>query len=161
MSYKDKMIKLFRQFEQENGQIPVSTNEVAAWAIENNLWAPRPQDVRKLCAADMADALRQEMRTDANGITYRAKHCVRKSEGGVQLVLWADIDSSAPRSFMAKSFAQRRRGIVDDCYQLKCDIDHFNNERSPEAPIQKCFDFTDDVAEREAADHAKRKKKAS
>lgn len=101
--------------------------------------------------------MRQEMRTDANGITYRAKHCVRKSENGVQLVLWGDIDKM-PKPFMEKSFAQRRRGIADDCYQLKNDIDHFNNERSPDCLVQTSFDFSDDVEEMAAADRIKKKK---
>lgn len=64
--------------------------------------------------------------------------------------LWADIDN-APRSFMEKSFSQRRKAIADDCFQVKQDVDHFNDENPTEFPIQIVLDFTDDVAEMEAA----------
>lgn len=52
---------------------------------------------------------------------------------------------------MEKSFSQRRKSIADDCFQIKQDIDHFNDENPDELPIQMVLDFTDDVAEMEAA----------
>lgn len=64
--------------------------------------------------------------------------------------MWADIDT-APRSFLEKSFGQRRKSIADDCFQIKQDVDHFNDEHPDEDPIQMIIDFMDDVAEMEAA----------
>ncbi|KAK0360602.1 hypothetical protein LTR94_026679, partial [Friedmanniomyces endolithicus] len=96
--------------------------------------------------------LRQEKRIDAKGRRYRAKHSVRTWIGGQQLSLWADIDT-APREFLEKSFGQRRQAIVGDCFQIKQDIDHFNDEHPGEQPIQIILDFTDDVAEMEAGQH--------
>ena len=46
-----------------------------------------------------------------------------------------------------KSFAQRRHQIVDDCVQLKTDVDVYNDKRNPAEPIQIPLDFTLDVAE--------------
>ena len=43
--------------------------------------------------------------------------------------------------------ADRRRQIVGDCRQLKTDVDSFNENRIPDAPIQLVLDFTADVAE--------------
>lgn len=57
----------------------------------------------------------------------------------------------APRSFLEKSFGQCRKSIADDCFQVKQDVDHFNDEHPEEMPIQMIIDFTDDVAEMEAA----------
>ena len=51
---------------------------------------------------------------------------------------------------MERSFAQRRKGIVSDCFQIKQDVDHFNETRGGERPIQMVIDFTDDVSEMEA-----------
>ena len=66
--------------------------------------------------------------------------------------MWADIDKNASHSFMSKSISQRRRSIADDCFSIKMDADHYS-EAHPEAPpIQPVLDFTDDVAEREAAE---------
>jgi hypothetical protein len=54
---------------------------------------------------------------------------------------------------MEKSIGQRRRSIVDDCFQMKMDADHFNEANPDKEPIQPVLDFTDDVAEREALEN--------
>lgn len=144
------MQAIFDRYTEEVDFSPVSLDNVAAWAIEQGLYRPQPRDVVKLCREALAESLRQEKRIDAQGRKYRAKHSVRTNIGGVQLSLWADIDN-APRSFMEKSFSQRRKAIADDCFQVKQDVDHFNDENPTELPIQIVLDFTDDVAEMEAA----------
>lgn len=144
------MQAIFDRYTEEVDSSPVSLDNVAAWAIEQGLYRPQPRDVVKLCREALAESLRQKKRIDAQGRKYRAKHSVRTNIGGVQLSLWADIDN-APRSFMEKSFSQRRKAIADDCFQVKQDVDHFNDENPTELPIQIVLDFTDDVAEMEAA----------
>lgn len=148
--FSEQMQAIFDRYTEEVDSSPVSLDNVAAWAIEQGLYRPAPRDVIKLCREALADSLRQEKRVDAKGRKYRAKHSVRTNIGGVQLSLWADIDD-APRLFMEKSFSQRRKSIADDCFQIKQDIDHFNDENLDEMPIQIVLDFTDDVAEMEAA----------
>lgn len=148
--FSEQMQAIFDRYTVEVDSSPVSLDNVAAWAIEHGLYRPAPRDVVKLCREALAESLRQEKRTDAKGRRYRAKHSVRTNVGGLQLSLWADIDN-APRSFMEKSFGQRRKAIADDCFQVKQDVDHFNDENADEAPIQIVLDFTDDVAEMEAA----------
>lgn len=148
--FSEQMQAIFDRYTEEVDPSPVSLDSVAAWAIELGLYRPYPRDVVKLCREALAESLRQEKRVDAKGRRYRAKHSVRTNIGGVQLSLWADIDN-APRLFMEKSFSQRRKAIADDCFQVKQDVDHFNDENPTELPIQIVLDFTDDVAEMEAA----------
>ena len=148
-NYTEQLQAVFEQYTNEMGTAPVSLDAVAEWAVARGLFFPPARSVVKLCREALADSLRQEKRVDADGRIYRAKHSTRTSVGGVQLTLWADIDS-APRSFLEQSFAQRRKGIAADCYQIKQDVDHFNAERAAESPIQMILDFTDDVAEMEA-----------
>lgn len=148
--FSEQMQAIFDRYTEEVDSSPVSLDNVAAWAIEQGLYRPQPRDVVKLCREALAESLRQEKRIDAQGRKYRAKHSVRTNIGGVQLSLWADIDN-APRSFMEKSFSQRRKAIADDCFQVKQDVDHFNDDNPTELPIQIVLDFTDDVAEMEAA----------
>jgi SpoVK/Ycf46/Vps4 family AAA+-type ATPase len=149
-AFSEQMQAIFDRFTEEVSTDPVSLDEVAAWAIERGLYRPAPRDIVKICRDALADSLRQEKRVDAKGRKYRAKHSIRAWIEGQQLSLWADIDT-APRSFMEKSFGQRRKSIVDDCFQIKQDVDHFNDEHLEEEPIQMIIDFTDDVAEIEAA----------
>jgi hypothetical protein len=51
---------------------------------------------------------------------------------------------------MAIDFQQRRQQIVRDCRQLKTDVDSYNENKTPRAPIQMVFDFTEDLRELEA-----------
>lgn len=60
------------------------------------------------------------------------------------------MPSLRAQGFMEKSIGQRRRSIVEVCFQMKMDADHFNEANPDKEPIQPVLDFTDDVAEREA-----------
>lgn len=148
-NFSEQMQKIFEDYTAEVGHQPVSLDVVAEWAVSNNRFQPGPMSVVKLCREALADSLRQEKRLDDEGRWYRAKHPVRKSVGGVQLTLWAAIDT-APRVHMEESFAQRRRSIVNDCFQVKQDVDHYNEYRGGDRPLQMILDFSEDVAELEA-----------
>jgi hypothetical protein len=103
------------------------------------------RDVINQLSDEIANAWREEYRTDRLGRRYRAKHAVR-GYGPQQHTLWADMDT-APRLHMERAFSQRRHQIVGDCVQLKTDIDVFNDKRSDEEPFNLVLDFRDDVAE--------------
>jgi hypothetical protein len=148
---------IFDAYVSEVGAEPVSLDIVAEWAIERRLYWPEPRSVVKLCREALAASLRQEKRIDGKGRSYRAKHSMRQNVGGIQLTLWADIDT-APRVFMEQSFAQRRKGIADDCFQIKQDVDHFNDERGGGNPLPLVLDFSDDVLELEAAREVERRR---
>lgn len=128
---------------------PVSLDEVAEWALGEGLFSPEPRDLKKICRDAIAQGARAQKRFDGKR-WYRAKHSLRTNVGGVQLSLWADIDKNASHGFMEKSIGQRRRSIVDDCFQMKMDADHFNEANPEFDPIQPVLDFTEDVDEREA-----------
>lgn len=149
-NFAEQMRRLFEEYTAEMGGQPVSLDQVAEWAVSMGRYQPEPRSVLKLCREALANSLREEKRIDQEGREYRAKHSVRESIGGTQLTLWGDIDT-APRVFMEKSFAQRRKGIAADCYQIKQDVDHFNDERAGSNPWQIVLDFSEDVAEMEAA----------
>ncbi|MBM3476718.1 MAG: hypothetical protein FJX75_25885 [Armatimonadetes bacterium] len=51
---------------------------------------------------------------------------------------------------MVSAFQQRRRVIASECKQLKTDVDSYNDNHNTGDPVQLVFDFTDDIAEREA-----------
>lgn len=149
-TFKEQNVEILDRYLEEVTDQPVSLDEVAEWALKNRLFIPRPQDIRKVCRDAIAEGARAQKRFDGKR-WYRAKHAVRTNVGGVQLNLWADIDRNASHSFMSKSIAQRRRSIADDCYSMKMDADHYSEVHPELQPIQPVLDFTDDVAEREAA----------
>ncbi|HKZ53833.1 MAG TPA: hypothetical protein VJ123_00020 [Anaerolineales bacterium] len=125
--------------------MPTTTRQMAAWAVREKRWAPHPSSLISQCAADLAEAMREEYIVDPQGRRVRAKHAARVE----QAVLWDDI-RTAPRDHMEIAFKQRRHQIVGDCRQLKADVDSFNENRSSADPIQMSFDFTNDLLELEA-----------
>jgi hypothetical protein len=151
-TYTERLQHIWKRYEAAGMPTPATTREVAAWAIEHRLWEPHRADIIAQCAEDLAKALREEYRTDRRGRRYRAKHAVRISQGGQQMTFWADIDN-APREHMEKAFAQRRAQIVGDCYQLKTDVDCYNDVHASEPPIQIILDFSQDVEELQSLDN--------
>jgi len=146
MSYKESLQSLFQRYCEETGRTgPLDPNDVAGWAISNKLWQPRPRDTANILAKDLADAWREEYRTDRLGRRYRAKHAVR-GFGPKQPTLWADMET-AQRSHMERAFSQRRHQIVGDCLQLKTDADVYNDRHPEQESLTIPLDFTDDVAE--------------
>jgi hypothetical protein len=148
----EQFADILDQYLHEVNSDPVSLDEVAEWAINEGLFRPEPRDLKKICRDAIAQGARSQKRFDGKR-WYRAKHSVRSNVGGIQLSLWADIDKNASHGFMEKSIGQRRRSIVDDCFQMKMDADHFNEANPDKEPIQPVLDFTDDVAEREALEN--------
>jgi hypothetical protein len=146
-----QMVDIFDRYAEEVDAGPTALEDVATWAVQQGLFKPMPRSIVQMCKEALADSLRQQKRVDAQGRKYRAKHSVRIVEGGVQYNLWADIDRNPPRSFMEKSFAQRRKSIADDCFQAKMDIDHYNEAHPDQPAIQLVLRFEEDVAEMEAA----------
>jgi hypothetical protein len=112
--YHERLQGLFHQFEAKESQQPVTAREAVAWAVANG-FLPPPVRVDPLdrLAEEMAQALREEYRTDKYGQRYRVNHAVRTSDKGIQTTLWADMDY-APRPHMEKAFAQRRKQVVGD-----------------------------------------------
>jgi hypothetical protein len=110
----------------------------------------------------MKEALRSETRTDDKGRQYRANAAITiTADGGIQESLWGDVDlGSTPDDFRIENFGQRRKGVVDDLDKLKIDVDHYNDSH-PGKPYQLVLEFTDDLAERQAARDMEKDKKAA
>ena len=56
---------------------PVSSREVAEWAIETGKWKQHPAAILRQCADELSDAMREEYIKDAQGRTIRSKHVAR------------------------------------------------------------------------------------
>lgn len=138
----------------DNGVI--DPHDLAQWAYNNGYHRPNNKTIIDAIAADITKVFREEYRTDKHGRRYRAKHAVKESRNKKQYSLWADMDDpNAPHEHFQKSFGQRRLQIVGDCYQLKTDVDVYNDKRQQEEPIQIILDFTIDIEEIEYAKNPK------
>jgi hypothetical protein len=70
----------------------------------------------------------------------------------IKSAVWNDI-TTAPPEHMLASLQHRRMGIADDCWQLKQDLDSYDDNWNPGERIQIWFDFMEDMEERELSAH--------
>lgn len=154
-NYKEQLLRAWEQFEAETGADAINPDDFVTWAMENEKWRPRPQDVRKILKKEMTTALRQVMRENENGVTYRAKQCVKVLEDGEQIPLWFDVDFGGTERLRRRAARQRRDAIAADVFRARSDVDHMNFKFPSEKPIQFHLDFTEDYEERRAIEKMK------
>ena len=147
-TYTEQLQTIANRYIEETQATVVAAREIAAWAIQNGLWAPQPSALVKQCAEELARAMREEYMTDPQGRRVRSKHVAIREQDGEQIPLWADM-RTAGRDHMELAFQQRRRQIVGDCRQLKADVDSYNDNYNGGEPVQIVFDFSEDLEEAE------------
>jgi len=143
-------IEIVERYIAAGHEWPTTSKRIAEWAIQNKEWTAPHASLVNLCADQLARTMSEQYITDSQGRRVRAKHVVRTQDGSKQLYLWDDI-RTANHEHMEIAFQQRRQQIVADCFQLKTDVDSYNENRKPESPIQMVFDFTYDLIELEFA----------
>ncbi|WP_439638336.1 hypothetical protein [Nevskia sp.] len=148
-TYQERLQSIFHKYEAETGEQFATTSDVVAWAVKSGLLVAPPVDPYAKLAEEMSAALRAEYKIDPLGRKYRVNHNVRERHGGVQYSIWS-TGENAPRGFMVKSVAQRRKGIAADCVSLKNDVDVYNDSKPHQEPIPLHLDFTHDVEEAQA-----------
>jgi len=144
----ERFQSVWHHYESARGHQPIGAREAVEWAVAEGLLQLPDIDPIDILASQMADALREEVRTDSKGRRYRVNHAVRVTKGGVQYTFWG-VMGFAPHEHMEKAFGQRRDQIIEDCVRLRTDVDVYNDMVSGEySAVQLVLDFTDDVAER-------------
>ncbi len=155
-TYNESMLEIVGKWKASGGVWPAPSEEIAAFALNRNLWEAPRKSLLKQCQRDLSRAMREAYYADPQGRNVRSLHAARyagkdENDKKVQQVFWADI-RTASRDHMERAFQLRRKQIVGDCWQLKTDGDSFNENRPECAPIQMVFDFRDDLAEMEQPD---------
>nr|WP_315481926.1 hypothetical protein [uncultured Undibacterium sp.] len=146
MEQLQQIIQLYRK---ETGNRTVDMDDVAEFAMQKGVAAPKPKSPKELLSAQLSQAAREEHKTDpVTGWSYRVNHALRFPKGdGSQLTLWVDIEE-ATRPQMHLSLTNRRQQMIGDGVQLKIDEIIWNSRNPNEIPLQMIMDFTDDVEER-------------
>jgi hypothetical protein len=116
------------------------------------------QDLRRLLRKQVTAALRQAIRIDDAGFSYRAKQCVMIAEEGLQYRLWFDTDKGGTTNLRQKSVRQRRDAVASDVYRAVCDVEHMNTAFPNDPQLSFLTDFTEDCAEKRAAELLERDK---
>jgi hypothetical protein len=152
-SYRSHLLGIIRTWEKSGGKWPASADQIAEFALDHKLWDTPKSRMRRLCARELARVMREDYLLDERGRPVRRLHAALRTgqddEGNnTQRMLWDDI-RTADRDHMEVAFQLRRQQIVGDCRQLQIDAEYFNNRHLSEKPIQLCFNFMQDLAERD------------
>lgn len=151
-NFHEQILSAWDEWEETTGAEANNPDDFITWAIDNKKLLPHMQDIRKLFRRQVTTALRQAIRLDDAGFTYRAKQCVSVIDGPVQLRLWFDTDKGGTSNLRQKASRQRRDGIASDVYRAVCDIEHMNKTFPSDPQLNFLTDFSEDCAERRAAE---------
>ena len=146
-SYSRQLSSFVRQYRLAGGAWPARAIDIAEWVLGRGRWDVSRESKRRLLAEEIARAMAEETITNSEGLRVRLKHVTRTRINGEQGFFWDDIRTISEKN-MRISAANRRNGILAECYQLRNDV-RFFNELHPELsrPIQMSFDFTRDIQE--------------
>lgn len=157
-SLNERIVRLWDEWESSTGADANNPDDFIAWAMESKKLLPQIQDVRRLLRKQVTNALRQAVRRDEDGFSYRAKQCVTIIEEGAQLRLWFDTDNGGTPNLRQKAVRERREGIANDVYRAVCDVEHMNKAFPNDPQLSFVTEFAEDCAERRAAESLDRDK---
>jgi len=147
---REYYLKWKENFLAAMGKTEFSSEELANWVVMNNGYQAPLLNPVKLCAREIAGALREETFVDPQGRRVRRNYTVPTVNArGEQQLMW--IDSSAAPKQMHRALQTSRDRILDDCRHLKTDTDSYNENNRYGASIHISFDFTNDLKELDAA----------
>jgi hypothetical protein len=149
MNRDEQILSAWNEWEEITGAEANNPDDFIAWALENKKLVPRMQDIRRIFRKQVTNVLRQAMRRDEAGFSYRAKQCVLILEERNQYRLWFDTDKGGTPNLRQKATRQRRDAIASDVYRAVCDVEHMK-KTFPGEQLNFFTDFSEDVAERRA-----------
>ena len=75
-SRADFLQDIVRKYLDAGHATPANPKDIARWAIQNSLWAPRPDAVVNQCADQLARAMAQDYRRSSFANSQRVARCV-------------------------------------------------------------------------------------
>jgi hypothetical protein len=151
-TYNEQVLRWWTEWEQTPSGEFGNPDDFVDWALENKRLAPRPQDIRKILRKQVTTVLRQALRLDEFGTTYRAKQCVTLFDTGLPTRRWFDTDTGGTSNLRQKAVHQRREAVANDVYRAMCDVEHMNRKFPEDPQLNFVLDFHEDYAERKAAE---------
>lgn len=151
-NFNEQILRAWNEWEQTTGAEANNPDDFVIWAMENKKLLPHLPDIRRLLRKQVTTAPRQASRVDDAGFSYRAKQCVMVLEEQLLLRLWFDTDKGGTTNLRQKAVRQRRDGIASDVYRTVCDVEHMNKAFPDDPQLSFIKDFSEDFAERRAAE---------
>ncbi|MCH9032782.1 MAG: hypothetical protein IIB00_11075 [candidate division Zixibacteria bacterium] len=154
------MQELANEYLRAMGETEIAPDLMFEWAYQNRKWGPTQESLRKQFKQELGPALREEYYKDPQGRQVRTKLAIVRTRDGKQTSLWGDSRIMSRKKF-TMNVHYRRKHIVGECFQLKTDVDSYNDNTNNGKLIPLELNFGQDVAEREIKRKSKSKAKSS
>jgi hypothetical protein len=154
--YNEQVNSLWDEWIVETGQHSGDPGDFVDWAVARRRLAIGPQDMKQVLRKRVTHALRTARRYDVEGgFHYRAKQSLTLFDStGIPIKHFFDTDTGGSPELRRRANHQRREAVANDVYRAVCDAEHMNRAFPKDPQLNFFLDFTDDVAERRAADIA-------
>lgn len=153
-SFNQKILAEIDEFLLQHPGDEHTSLEIAAYLYYQRKLEPQAKSQIQLLAKDVSRAMTTQHKIDGKGRRVRQKLCYKRRvtnpDGSTYVqATWFDKDFTPP-TVKEAIFDQRRDSAVNLVWQLKQDIDHYNEFDNPGAEYQTTFNFVGDMADREA-----------
>jgi hypothetical protein len=144
-TFNEQLVKIVEDYRKAGEPWPASREQIAEWAVAHERYQLTRGMAVSQCAERLSKAMGLQHVKDKTGRSIRKYYAARMRENGQLVMKWDDLNAERP--FMEVAAANRRNQILGQCWQLKNDMDSYNERRCPEEPIQMDFNFNIDLEE--------------
>lgn len=144
-TFHEQLLKIVDDYRAAGQPWPATREQMAEWAVANERYQLTRGMAVSQCAERISRAMGLEHLKDNKGRSVRKYYAARIRENGQLVMKWDDLNAERP--FMEMAAANRRNQVLGQCWQLKNDVDSYNERRCPEEPIQMDFNFNIDLEE--------------
>jgi hypothetical protein len=141
----EQLLRIVEDYRTAGRPWPATREQMAEWAVANGRYELTRGMAVAQCAERISRAMGLEHVKDKKGRSVRKYYAARVREKGQMVMKWDDLNAERP--FMEIAAANRRNQVLGQCWQLKNDIDSYNERRCPDQPIQMDFNFNVDLEE--------------
>jgi hypothetical protein len=144
-TFNNQLVKIVEDYRAAGGEWPATREQLAEWAVANDRYQLTRGMAVAQCAEKISCARGLEHIKDKKGRSVRKYYAARVRENGQLVMKWDDLNAGRP--FMEVAAANRRNQVLGQCWQIKNDIDSYNERQCPNNPIQLDFNFNIDLEE--------------
>jgi hypothetical protein len=144
-TFNEQLVRIVEDYRAAGQAWPATREQIAEWAVANDRYQLTRGMAVSQCSEKLSRAMGLEHIRDSKGRSVRKYYAARIRESRQLVMKWDDLNAERP--FMEVAAANRRNQVLGQCWQLKNDIDSYNERRCPDEPIQIDFNFNVDLEE--------------
>ena len=145
-TYAEQLEDLADQYLDETGAKSYTLESLANWALENGLWKPYPQDIRKLLQHHLRKALASIHRLDPQGRRVRAHLVVPMVKEEQTVFEWFKPEHMNYAEMQA-AYKYRRSISANEVKQCFNCTTSWNENYSDGRIVEQDYDFNKDLLE--------------